>query len=103
MEKDPDKNVTERTIAVRQRTRGSVTAHVCAHAEPCARHTRQAARPGAAGSTYLGGVWAYCYHGAAVFGTISICSAGSAAAIYELARPSSLRTMLQPCAIELAL
>ena len=40
---------------------------------------------------------------AAVFGTMSCCSAGSAAAMYVDGSPSSPRTMLQPWAIALAL
>jgi hypothetical protein len=40
---------------------------------------------------------------AAVFGTISICSIGSAAGTRRGSTPSSLRTMLQPCAMALAL
>src|SRR5258706_4581943 len=36
-------------------------------------------------------------------GTTSTCSAGSAAGIYEASRPRSRRTMLQPCAMALAL
>jgi hypothetical protein len=36
-------------------------------------------------------------------GTTSTCSAGSAAGMYVVGRPSSRRTMLHPCAIALAL
>lgn len=45
---------------------------------------------------------AACYAFPAL-GTMSVCSAGSAAGTYVVGRPSSLRTMLHPWAIDDAL